>query len=130
MGNKLSRRITDGLKRMALLLLLALTVAACAKSADKRIMIQPDVRLTAEAPRIAVGDDKLLRVSTRINNGNSYAVKAYITVEWSDGQGQKVDSLIGTRAPLAVPSYGSEDFSITAPRPDIIGFRIRIESRE
>ena len=125
-----NKRTTDAFKPMAMLLIIAVTVVGCAKSADQRIAIQPDVRLTAEAPRIAIGDDKLMRISTRINNANSHAVKVYISVEWADAMGQKIDSLIGSRAPLAVASYGSEDFSITAPRSDIVNFRIRIESRE
>ena len=120
-----------GFKRLMLPLLVVALVAGCAsRSADHRISIQPGVNLSSDVPRLAVGDDKLLRVSVRINNSGVSAVKAYLSVDWLDGRGQKVESLVGSRAPLAVAGKGYEDFSIVAPRTDIIDFRMRIESRE
>ncbi|MCX8501538.1 MAG: hypothetical protein ORO03_07580 [Alphaproteobacteria bacterium] len=108
------------------------TLVGCAgtKSSDPRILIQPSLRVEALAPRLNFGDDNILRLTVPLQSRSSEAHKIFITVEWLDGLGQKVDTIVGSRQPFAVPAFGSNDFTINAPRPDIVTFRIRIEKRE
>ena len=100
------------------------------KSPDPRILIQPSLRVEAMAPRMNFGDDNILRLTVPLQSRSTEAQKIFITVEWLDGLGQKVDTIVGSRQPFSVPSFGVIDFTTNAPRPDIVTFRIRIEKRE
>ena len=108
---------------------LALLLVGCASS-DPRIHILPNSRVTAEAPRIDIGEDKLLRITVSLVNKSDKASKLFYSIDWYDARGQRYESSVGARAPIAVPAYGSEDIRAVAPNPIITDFKIRVETRE